>query len=331
LYIMAVVPWSPVRVAMLMPQGYGAAGRAQNVLVTAQVSLALVLLVCAGLLVRSLQNLNAVDPGFNPAHLLTFEIAPQARFDSPVKRSVLFRRIAQNLAGTEGVESVGAINHIPINGDVWTYRYEIPGRSAPLPGHEYGAAYRVVLPGYFETMRMSFASGRALTEHDDEQAPPVVVINQTMARHQWPHEDPVGRQVVFPERGLPRVPLTVVGVVRDVRQSDWTGPADDEVYFPYAQRQAAFGSNTLTFVIRTKTAPETVAAHFRGGGMREGSGHRSGCAGFACPNHGTGDRRGALAIPRHHDAAFRVRPDCPCAGGGRHLQCDLLLRPPADT
>ena len=252
--------------------GGRAAGRAQNVLVTAQVSLALVLLVCAGLLVRSLQKLNAVDPGFNPAHLLTFEIAPQARFDSPVKRSVLFRRIARNLAGTEGVESVGAINHIPINGDVWTYRYEIPGRSAPLPGHEYGAAYRVVLPGYFETMRMSFASGRALTEHDDDQAPPVVVINQTMARHQWPHENPVGRQVVFPERGLPRVPLTVVGVVRDVRQSDWTGPADDEVYFPYAQRQAAFGSNTLTFVIRTKTAPETVAAHFRGGGMREALG-----------------------------------------------------------
>ncbi|MES1262589.1 MAG: ABC transporter permease, partial [Acidobacteriota bacterium] len=251
----------------------GRTGRhAQSVLVTAQVSLALVLLVGAGLLVRSLQKLTSVDPGFDPSHVLTFEVAPQTRFDTPAKRDVLFRRIAAGLAATEGVESVGAVNHLPLAGDVWMYRYQVPGRPAPLPGHEYGAAYRVVRPGYFATLRMALVSGRGIEERDNETAPPVVVINQTMARHQWPNENPVGRQVVFLEGGGKPVPLTIVGVVRDVRQSEWTGPLDDEVYFPYAQRLSAFGSSSTTFVVRTREAPEILAAHFAGGAMREAMG-----------------------------------------------------------
>lgn len=241
-------------------EGRGAR-RTQSVLVAAQVSLALVLLVCAGLLARSLRNLNSVDAGFSPGHLLTFEVAPPvARFDTPQRRTTLFEHIATGLAAMPGVESVGAINHLPIGGDLWTYQYEIPGRPAPQPGHEFGAAYRVVRPGYFETMRIAVAAGRAVEERDDDHAPPVIVINEAMARRQWGTESAVGRQVVFPEAGR-RVPLTVVGVVKNVRQSDWTGPADDEAYFPFAQRQAAFGSSSLTFVVRTRPAPEVFAAH----------------------------------------------------------------------
>jgi len=237
------------------------ARRTQSVLVTAQVSLALVLLVCAGLLVRSLQHLNSVDPGFNPSHLLTFEVVPPAaHFDTAVKRETLFRRIGEGLEAMPGVASVSAINHLPIGGDVWTYRYEIPGRPAPLPGHEFGAVYRIVRPGYFSTMQTPLVRGRGIERRDEENAAKVVVINQTMARHQWPNEDPTGRTITLPEQGSTAEPLTVVGVVKDVRQSEWTGPVDDEVYLPFAQRSKAFGSASQTFVIRTNEDPDVVAS-----------------------------------------------------------------------
>jgi putative ABC transport system permease protein len=235
--------------------------RTQSVLVTAQVSLALMLLVCAGLLVRSLQHLHAVDAGFNPDHVLTFEAhAPEARFDSRLKRAVLFQRIETTLSSLPAVESVSAINHLPIGGDIWSFGYDIPGRPAPPPGHGYGAVYRVVRPLYFRTMRIPILRGRDVTIHDDEHAPLVVAINETMARHQWPGADPVGQQIVFREPNTPPLTLTVVGVVKDVRQSDWTGAVDDEVYLPYPQRPAAFGMNAQTFVVRTRGDAESVTA-----------------------------------------------------------------------
>src|SRR5207249_1804600 len=118
---------------------------------------------------------------------------------------------------------------------------------------------RIIRPKYFGTMQIRLIAGRDFTEHDDEHAPAVVIINEALARHQWPSENALGRALLMPEFG--QTPVTVVGVVRDVRQSDWTSPADDEFYFPYVQRQNSLGSSSETFVIRTATAPETVAAH----------------------------------------------------------------------
>jgi putative ABC transport system permease protein len=242
--------------------------RTQSILVTAQVSLALMLLVCAGLLVRTLQHLNAVDAGFNPSHVLTFEArAPEARFDSPLKRRLLFRSIETTLAGMPEVESVSAINHLPVGGDIWSFGYDVPGRPAPPPGHGYGAVYRVVRPNYFRTMQIPILRGRDITAHDDEQAPPVVVINETMAHHQWPGGDPVGQQIVFREPNTPPLALTIIGVVRDARQSDWTGPVDDEVYLPYPQRPGAFGMSAQTFVVRTRSRSESVTSAIAGIGV----------------------------------------------------------------
>jgi predicted permease len=235
--------------------------RTQNALVIAQVSLAVVLLVCAGLLVRSLQNLNAVDAGFNPHNVLTFEVAPpKARFASADKRVALFNRVADGLAATAGIVAVSAINHIPIGGDVWTFRYEVGGRTPPPPGHEFGAAYRVVRPKYFHTMQIRMIAGRDFTDRDDAQAPAVVIVNEALAHRQWPTESAVGRTLVLPDQKTPEQ-VTIVGVVRNVRQSDWTSPADDEFYFPYAQKADSFGSSSETFVVRTSEPPENVAAH----------------------------------------------------------------------
>lgn len=239
----------------------GSSGRrTRQALVIAQVSLALALLVCAGLIIKTLRNLNAVDAGFNPRHLLTFQMrAPAAEYDTARKRTILLERVQETLAALPGVASVGAINHLPIGGDVWTLGYDVVGRPAPPPGHEYGAVYRVVRTGYFETMQIPLLRGRDLTARDDERSPAVVVINEALARRQWPGEDPVGRQILFRGPDAEAVRLTIVGVVKNVRQSDWTGAPDDEVYLPYLQRPHAFGLTALTFVVRTTVDPEALA------------------------------------------------------------------------
>ena len=219
----------------------------------AEVSLALVLLVGAGLMIKTMYQLNAVDAGFNPRNLLTFEVRTGGtRHDGPA----LFLQIAERVAMVPGVESVGAINHLPIGGDIWTYGYTIEGRPDPPPGQGFGAAYRVVRTGYFRAMQLPLALGRDFTESDNEQSPPVVIVNEAMARRQWPGEDPVGKRIALNE--APMV-LSIVGVVKNARQSDWTSEPGDEVYLPYLQRPNSLGMNRLAFVVRTRTAPEALA------------------------------------------------------------------------
>jgi ABC-type antimicrobial peptide transport system permease subunit len=275
--------------------------RTQNALIVVQVSVALVLLVCAGLMIKTLQRLGSVDAGFNPEHLLTLDIAapapPAALAETGVPSAVnagsataaagagsatananaaaaaaaataaartaarvaLFERVHKEIASIPGVQAVGAINHLPIGGDLWTLRYDIPGRPEPPPGQEFGAAYRVIRTGYLQAMGITLQRGRDFTERDTQQSPAVVIINERLARRQWPNVDPIGQHLAL-GRGADNPPqdLTVVGVVRNVRQSDWTSEPGDELYLPYLQRPAAFGLRALTFVVRTSADPDTM-------------------------------------------------------------------------
>jgi putative ABC transport system permease protein len=224
------------------------------------VSLALVLLVCAGLMIRTLRNLNLVDAGFNPHNLLALQVhAPAAAYDTAAKRVALFQRVQGKLAALPGVQSASAINHLPVGGDIWEFGYEVVGRPAPPPGHEFGAVYRAIRTGYFETMQIPLLRGRAFTTRDDDRSPTVVIVNEAMAREQWPGEDPVGRQILSREPNQAPVQMTIVGVARNVIQSDWTTAPDHEIYLPYLQRPNAFGLTALTFVLRTTAAPEALA------------------------------------------------------------------------
>jgi putative ABC transport system permease protein len=144
--------------------------RARGVLIAAEVSLALVLLVCAGLMIRTLEQLNAVDPGFNPHNLLTMYVfAPTDEATGP-QRVAFFDRVTKALAGVPGIERVSGINHLPISGDVWTFDYSVPGRPAPAPGQQPSAVYRVVRPDYFETMQVPLLHGRGFTARDNAQS-----------------------------------------------------------------------------------------------------------------------------------------------------------------
>jgi putative ABC transport system permease protein len=238
----------------------GSGRRTRTALVVAQVSLALVLLVCAGLMIRTLRNLNLVDAGFNPRNLLALQVhAPAAAYDTAAKRVALFERVRDRLAGLPGVQSASAINHLPIGGDIWALGYDVVGRPAPPPGQGFGAVYRVIRTGYFETMQIPLLRGRDFTPRDNERAPAVVIVNEAMARQQWPGEDPVGREIVLREPNAEPVRMTIVGMVKNVIQSDWTGALDHEIYLPYLQRPNAFGLTALTFVVRTTADPEALA------------------------------------------------------------------------
>jgi len=129
------------------------------------------------------------------------------------------------------------------------------GRPAPPPGDDWGAVYRVTSPGYFGTMGMRLQHGRDFSAHDNAGSPLVAIVNESMARRRWPDGGVIGRTIVYADGHV----RSIVGVVQDARQSDWTSPIDDEVYLPYLQNSQSTGTY-LTFVVRTAAEPEKLIA-----------------------------------------------------------------------
>ncbi len=234
--------------------------RMRSVLIAGEVALALVLLVGAGLLGRTMIRLNAVDPGFRVDHLVVADVSlagtPHAE---PAARQAMFDRVRAQLERVPSVTAVSAINHLPLAGDTWLLGYRVDGRPAPQPGQAPRAIYRVVQPGYFAAMGLRLVRGRDIAASDTATTMPVVVINQAMAQRQWPGGDAVGRRIHLPGPGNRQEPVTVIGVSANARQSDWTSAPEDEVYVAFAQRSSEFGLASMTFVVRTSGDAEVVA------------------------------------------------------------------------
>ncbi|MBV9574368.1 MAG: ABC transporter permease [Acidobacteriales bacterium] len=236
-------------------------GSARSAFIAAEVALSLVLLAGAALMMRTMLALQVVDAGFNPHNLLTMQIAVSGtEYDQNHRRGNLFREVRNNLAAVPGIESVSAINHLPIGGDIWNLGYTIEGRPIPAPGEELSAVYRVIMPGYFRTMQIGLLQGRDFNEHDSEEAAGVAIINEAMAKRRWPGESPLGKSIHYgatPDEH--KAAQTIIGVVRNVRQNDWTSPPADEIYLPYDQHPDAMGLSYLTFVLRTQHNPNQAA------------------------------------------------------------------------
>jgi putative ABC transport system permease protein len=228
--------------------------RSQSVLVTAEVAFSLLLMAGAGLMMRTMVALSQLDAGFDPHNVLTMQVSSSGTdFDQKDRRANLFRQVRDQMAAIPGVESVSAVNHLPIGGDSWRLGYTIEGRPKPQPGENQGAVYRVAMPGYLQAMRIGLREGRDFNGYDTERSGPVAIINESMAKRQWPGESPIGKSIHYgltkEDQGLSR---TIVGVVRDVRQSDWTHVVDDEVYLPYYQRPDSMGLSYMTFALRIR-------------------------------------------------------------------------------
>jgi putative ABC transport system permease protein len=233
----------------------------RRILVVSEVSLAAVLLVSTGLLLRSMQHLFAVDPGFDASHLLTMQVqASGHRFDSDQARIRFFAQALERVRQVPGVISAGFTAQLPLSGDNDGYGVEFEGKNNPLgdPAIRYA-----VTPGYIETMRIPLRRGRLLNEHDEAGAPVAVLINESFANLKFPGQDPIGRRVrVGLDVGHADRPWgTIVGVLGNVKQQSLA--MGDENAFYISTAQWAWADNAQSLVVRTRGNAAALAPLIR--------------------------------------------------------------------
>jgi predicted permease len=230
-------------------------GRTRAALVLAQTAAAMVLLVGAGLLINSFWRLLNVDPGFRADGVLVASFDIPSRYDTPAKMNGYRDEVLRRVAEVPGVVAAGASKTEPLQGGGEKYEFTLPGRTGADATLAPADGTMIVSPGYFAALGIPLLRGRTFDPRDDDgDAPPVVMVNQATARRYWPGQDPVGQTVQIGE-----TPLTVVGVVGDVRNDGLAAPAEPAVYFPFglAPRVA-----TQLFV-RTSGDPAAAAGAVR--------------------------------------------------------------------
>ena len=234
--------------------------RIRSVLVASEIALALVLLTGAGLAIRSFVALRSIDAGFDPRGVLSAVVTLKGTSEAaPGRRESFYAEVARRVGQLPGVESASFINHLPIAGDNWGLQFLVEGRPRPEPADVPRATYRVVLPGYFRTMRLPVLRGRDITERDRVGSPPVALVNEYLARRHWPNEDAVGKRIAVDPSAESPAWVTVVGVVKNDVQSDWSAPPTEEVFLPYLQDHMYLESDGghvayLTLVVRASCA-----------------------------------------------------------------------------
>jgi len=226
------------------------------VLIVSEVAFALVLTIGAGLMIRSFARARGVNPGFDPDNLVTFRVnLPAAAYTEPERIKLAELQILQRLRQIPGVVAASAVSELPMQGD-WLIIFTPEGAApAQLPV----TSNALVLPGYFEAMRVPLRAGRLFTERDTKGSPPVVIINETMARKYYGNGSPIGRQFKWGTPDSP-IPLSeIIGVVADVRQANIEAEPKPELYIPYFQRP----SHNMTVVAKLNSATTPSAASFR--------------------------------------------------------------------
>jgi putative ABC transport system permease protein len=233
--------------------------RTRSVLVVSEVALSLVLLIGAGLMIRSLWRLRGVDPGLDPRNVLTLSASvSNKRFPEPRQQVEFFNQVLVRVKTLPGVQSAAAIDALPITGEGSNQPVAIEGRPKVPMSDQPEVAVRLITPGYLEAMRIPLLRGRNLNNSDTADRPAAVLISQSMAKRFWPNEDPIGKHLTltfFPEKSR-----EIVGVVGDVKQ--WGLDVVEPVatlYFPLAQISASITADWASFpmilVVRSSSQP----------------------------------------------------------------------------
>jgi predicted permease len=231
--------------------------RLRSALLVSQVAVSFVLLIGAGLMVRSLLRLQQVEPGFDPEGVLTMNINLNwSKYNRPEQTRDFFTRLVRKVQESPGVSSAAVASTFPmdqtaINFGPFNRNIQIEGRSVEPSESVERADFRIASSDYFKTIRLPLVKGRYFTESDKEEAPRVALINQSMARHRWADEDPIGKRVSL-DQG--ETWLTIVGVVGDVKQYGPDKESTDELYTPFAQTPGA-----RSLLIRTSLDPMSLA------------------------------------------------------------------------
>jgi putative ABC transport system permease protein len=237
----------------------GAGHALRNWLIAGEVALAIVLLVGAGLLMRSLRNIQAIDPGFKAASALVFDVSlPASRYPDDARQVDFYRRLLTRLEALPTVRAAGAASFLPLGGGENFAWFSI--EDAPVtPGQEPTAQRRVVTPGYFAALGIAVQSGRTFTARDDSSQPPVVVINETMARQFFGAATPVGRRLRLGRAGGNDPWRTVVGVVRDVKSQALEAAVLPQLYLPLEQ----WSRSEMSFALKVDGDPLALVPAIR--------------------------------------------------------------------
>jgi putative ABC transport system permease protein len=234
--------------------------RLRGLLVVAEVALAFILLVGAGLMVEGFRNLLRAYPGFERNHVLTFRVSlSELNYRDPGRVRGFYDRVLRNLQALPGVESAAVVTSLPSS---WSWNQtEYQGETQPpaAPGELRTAVSQIISPDFFTTLRVPLLTGRLLTAQDGPGAPPVAVLSETLARRIWPDRNAVGSRIRLGGPGSREPWRTIVGVVRDIRQSSFDKSPHPTVYVPFAQMPQASSS----FVVRTAGNPVDLAAAAR--------------------------------------------------------------------
>jgi putative ABC transport system permease protein len=244
----------------------GRSGSAQRsvrgLFVVVEVAAALVLLVGAGLLLKSFQKLQEVNPGFRPDHLLTMQISlPSNRYKDAQQIDVFFAQALEKVKALPGVESAGVCTSVPMSGSGSSGSFSIEGRTVALGEMSPWGNRWFAGATYFQTMGIPLLKGRYFDDRDVREAPPVSIIDETMERKFWANEDPIGKRISF-QRDPQGNPIwrEVVGVVGHVKQKGLEGESPVQYYVPHRQ----LPSSGVFLVVRTAAEPSSLAGAVRG-------------------------------------------------------------------
>ncbi len=242
----------------------GTSGRhVRRVLVVSEVAFAVVLLVGAGLLIRSFQLLRQVDIGFTTENVLTMRmVLPMPKYREPGARRAFYDEVLRRVGGLPGVESAGIISFLPLSFNGINFSFSVEGQPAPSDMKLPFALFRVVSPDYFRAIGIPLQRGRFFDAHDTADALPVTIVSHRLAAQYWPNEDPIGKRIKIGPLDSPNAWLTVAGVVGDVHQGELYGDPRMDLYVPYAQERRGFVA-PRDLVLRTKGDAASVAGAVR--------------------------------------------------------------------
>jgi putative ABC transport system permease protein len=233
--------------------------RLRSLLVISEVALSLMLLVGAGLMMRSFLGLMKTDPGFNSSNLLTMALTiPVTKYKEESQRVTFYKDLVQRVQSLSGVEAAGAISHLPLGGSNSSNSFLVDGVPEPPPGQEFTGRYRVCTPDYFRTMGIPVLKGRQFNDQDRLGSPPVIIVNETLAQKFWPNADPLTQRMRFTGPLKENPWMQVVGVVRDVKH-ELNLPVTEDYYLPHAQDVWS----SMVLVARTKVDPMAMASEIR--------------------------------------------------------------------
>jgi putative ABC transport system permease protein len=239
--------------------GSARSDRLRGFLMAGEIAMSFVLLVGAGLLIKSFIHLREVKPGINAENVLTIRVAaPPGKFRENAQRAQFFQQVIGRVQSIPGVQAVGMVLSLPLSGDTFNVgRGYIPEGRPATTEEEGDAAYLAASTDYFRTLQIPLTAGRYFDDRDTESMPKVVIINETMARKAWPGQSPIGKKIwIWHDEKLPR---EIVGVVGETKAALDNEPAE-QMYVPYAQDSTW---SSMSFVIRTSGDPTSAISAVR--------------------------------------------------------------------